>query len=169
MKENKIPVKNYFILAFIFLIGIGLTMYFCKWYEVIDKEKKQTPVIRGVIPEISSQELDNYVLENPTTVLYLCTSDNMKCRNFEKDFKKYIVKESMENYIVYVNLTNINQVNFVKSFNNKYEFKTKLTPNYPALIYFNDGRISDMIEGTSSNKLTISKAKDFFKKNKIGD
>ena len=167
MKENKIPVKNYFILAFIFLIGIGLTIYFCKWYEVIDTEKKQTPVIRGVIPEISSQELDNYVLENPTTVLYLCTSDNMKCRNFEKDFKKYIIKESMENYIVYVNLTNINQVKFVKDFNNNYEYKTKLTPNYPALIYFNDGKISDMIEGTNSNKLTLSKAKDFLEKNKI--
>ena len=164
MKENKIPVKNYFILAFIFLIGIGLTIYFCKWYEVIDTEKKQTPVIRGVIPEISSQELDNYVLENPTTVLYLCTSDNMKCRNFEKDFKKYIIKESMENYIVYVNLTNINQVKFVKDFNNNYEYKTKLTPNYPALIYFNDGKISDMIEGTNSNKLTLSKAKDFLEK-----
>ena len=169
MKENKIPVKNYFILAFIFLIGIGLTIYFCKWYEVIDTEKKQTPVIRGVIPEISSQELDNFVLENPTTVLYLCTSDNMKCRNFEKDFKKYIIKESMENYIVYVNLTNINQVKFVKDFNNNYEYKTKLTPNYPALIYFNDGKISDMIEGTNSNKLTLSKAKDFLGKNKIGD
>ena len=169
MKENKIPVKNYFILAFIFLLGIGLTMYFCKWYEVIDTEKKQTPVIRGVIPEISSQELDNFVLENPTTVLYLCTSDNMKCRNFEKDFKKYIIKESMENYIVYVNLTNINQVKFVKDFNSNYEYKTKLTPNYPALIYFNDGKISDMIEGTNSNKLTLSKAKDFLGKNKIGD
>ena len=169
MKENKIPVKNYFILAFIFLIGIGLTIYFCKWYEVIDTEKKQTPVIRGVIPEISSQELDNFVLENPTTVLYLCTSDNMKCRNFEKDFKKYIIKESMENYIVYVNLTNINQVKFVKDFNSNYEYKTKLTPNYPALIYFNDGKISDMIEGTNSNKLTLSKAKDFLGKNKIGD
>ena len=169
MKENKIPVKNYFILAFIFLIGIGLTIYFCKWYEVIDTEKKQTPVIRGVIPEISSQELDNFVLENPTTVLYLCTSDNMKCRNFEKDFKKYIIKESMENYIVYVNLTNINQVKFVKDFNNNYEYKTKLTPNYPALIYFNDGKISDMIEGTNSNKLTLSKAKDIIRKNKIGD
>ena len=169
MKENKIPVKNYFILAFIFLIGIGLTMYFCKWYEVIDAEKKQTPVIRGIIPEISSQELDNYVLENPTALLYLCTSDNMKCRNFEKDFKKYIIKNAMENYIVYVNLTNVNQVKFVKEFNNNYEFKTKLTPNYPALIYFNDGKISDMIEGTSSNKLTLSKAKDFIEKNKIGD
>ena len=169
MKENKIPVKNYFILAFIFLIGIGLTLYFCKWYEVIDTEKKQTPVIRGIIPEISSQELDNYVLENPTALLYLCTSDNMKCRNFEKDFKKYIIKNSMENYIVYVNLTNVNQVKFVKEFNNNYEFKTKLTPNYPALIYFNDGKIRDMIEGTSSNKLTRSKAKDFIEKNKIGD
>ena len=61
----------------------------------------------------------------------------------------------MENYIVYVNLTNINQVKFVKDFNNNYEYKTKLTPNYPALIYFNDGKISDMIEGTNSNKLTL--------------
>ena len=75
----------------------------------------------------------------------------------------------MENYIVYVNLTNVNQVKFVKEFNNNYEYKTKLTPNYPALIYFNDGKISDMIEGTSSNKLTLSKAKDFIEKNKIGD
>ena len=63
----------------------------------------------------------------------------------------------MENYIVYVNLTNVNQVKFVKEFNNNYEYKTKLTPNYPALIYFNDGKISAMIEGKRSKKLLIIK------------
>ena len=50
-KKEKNLVKNYFILAIIFLAGIGLTFYLCRWYKVYDDYKKQTPVIRGTLSQ----------------------------------------------------------------------------------------------------------------------
>ena len=108
--------------------------------------------------------------QNNNTITINCIPRDYSNEDININQLQEVQKELQDyNYIVYVNLTNVNQVKFVKDFNNHYEFKTKLTPNYPALIYFNDGKISDMIEGTSSNKLTLSKAKDFIEKNKIGD
>ena len=36
-----------------------------------------------------NDDLDHYVLDNPTTIIYMCTANDDECRNFEKDFKNY--------------------------------------------------------------------------------
>lgn len=167
--DKKITTKNVIILIIIFLIGIGLTFYFCRWYQVIDQNKKSVPIIRGTLQEITNNELDDYLLENPTSIIYLCTSDSMKCRNYEKDVRKYFVDSGLKDVIIYVNLTNIDQTKFVKNFNKKNDYKIKLTTNYPAIIYFNDGNIKDMIQGKKGNTLTLNKTKEFFKNNEIGE
>ena len=48
-KSNKKIVKNYFILALIFLAVILLVWYICKWYTVCNDYKKEIPVIRGTL------------------------------------------------------------------------------------------------------------------------
>lgn len=168
--NEKKPLKNYLILLLLFAIGIGITLYLCRWYKVIDQEKKQTPVIRGTLTnELYSNELDAYLVEYPSSVLYLCTSDSMKCRNFEKHFKKYINNNGLGEYIVYVNLTNTNQEEFVKSFNDKYSSKKKITTSYPALVVLNDGKISDIIQTKKDKKLTVKDTKEFIEENNIGE
>ena len=110
--------KSCLIILLTFLIGIGVCFYLFTWYKVIDNNKKNTPIIRGTLTEINDKELDNYLLENSNTVLYLCTSDSVRCRNYEKDFKKIINSKNLNDDIVYVNLTGVNQVKFVKQFLN---------------------------------------------------
>jgi hypothetical protein len=161
--------KSYLILLLTFLIGIGICFYLFTWYKVIDNNKKNTPIIRGTLTEINDKELDNYLLENSNTVLYLCTSDSVRCRNYEKDFKKIINSKNLKDDIVYVNLTGVNQVKFVKHFNNKYYYKTKLTTSYPALIVFDDGQIVDLIEYSKNNKLTSKKTINFLEDNHVGE
>ena len=80
--KKKDNVKNYLILGIIGLIFIGLTLYFCKWYQVLDEEEKQIPVIRDTLPEITPLELDHYIVENPTATIYMCTASDIKCRKF---------------------------------------------------------------------------------------
>ncbi len=167
--NKEIKTKNVVILIIIFLVGIGLTLYFCRWYQVIDQNKKSVPIIRGTLSEISYQELDDYLLENPTSVIYLCTSDSQQCRNYEKDVKSYFVKSGLNSSIIYVNLTNIDQTKFIKKFNQKYHYKVKLNTNYPAIIYFSEGEIKDMIQGKKGNTLTLNKTKEFFKDNEFGE
>ena len=45
--------KNYVILIVIFLLGICLTLYLCKWYKVYDDYQKEIPVIRDSLLEIT--------------------------------------------------------------------------------------------------------------------
>lgn len=167
--DKKISTKNIVILIVLFVIGVALTLYFCRWYQVIDQNKKSVPIIRGTLSEITKQELDDYLLENPTNVIYLCTSDSQQCRNYEKDVRSYFTKNGLSESIIYVNLTNINQTKFVKNFNQKHQYKVKLTTNYPAIIYFSDGEIKDMIQGKKGNTLTLKRTKEFFKDNEIGE
>lgn len=167
--DRVIEKKNIIILIIIYLIGIGLTLYFCRWYQVIDQNKKSVPIIRGTLSELTYSELDDYLLENPTSIIYLCTSNSQQCRNYEKDVRKYFINSGLSETVIYVNLTNIDQTKFVKKFNQDYKYKTKLTTNYPAIIYFEDGEIKDMIQGKKGNTLTLNKTKEFFKDNEIGE
>ena len=167
--KKKIGTKNYILLILLFLAGIALTLYLCKWYQVIDQNKKSVPIIRGTLSEITDQELDDYLLENPTSIIYLCTSDSQQCRNYEKDVRNYFVNSGLSETIIYINLTNIDQTKFIKKFNQKHHYKVKLSTNYPAIIYFADGEIKDMIQGKKGNTLTLNRTKDFFKSNEFGE
>ena len=171
MEKNnkKIDIKNYIILIIIFIVGIGITLYLCNWYHVYDEYQKQTPVIRGTLSEITNEELEHYVMENPTTVIYMCTASNPICRNYEKELKKLVESENLQEKIIYLNLSDIDENKFVDNFNNKYPYKVKLTTNYPALVIFEDGEINNILQGKDDEKLTIIKTKQFIEIHKIGE
>lgn len=166
-KQKKI--KNYILLFVIFALGIGITLYICSCYKVYDDYQKQTPVIRGTLSEITNEEITHYILENPTTVIYMCTSSDDVCRQYEKSLKKLIYNTNLSGYIVYLNLSEINQDEFVNKFNEMYPHKVKLTTSYPAFVIFEDGRVKYILQGSKKNPLTISKTKQFIELNHIGE
>ena len=168
-KENKKTIKNYILLILLFIASIGLIFYLRELYEVNKAEQLKTPVIDGALLEIYSTDLEHYVLDNPTTVIYMCTADNEKCRVFERDFKKLLKKKNYDDQIIYLNLTDLDQDDFVNSFNDKYKYKTKLTTNYPAFILFEDGKIKNILQGNDKEELTLVKVKQFLDLNKIGE
>ena len=168
-EKKKGGLKNYLILTVIFIIGIGVTLYLCNLYQVYDEYQKETPVIRDTLFEITSDELEHYILENPTIVIYMCTSSEMVCRNYEKGFKKLIKSKELQEVIVYLNLSNLDQEKFIEDFNNKYNFKVKLTTYYPALVVFEEGKITSMLQGTAEEELTVVKTKQFIEIHKIGE
>lgn len=165
--EKKIPTKNYVILLVIFLITFLLAYYIYKWYEVYSEYQNDIPVIRDSLNEVSEEEMDHYVRENQLSVVYICTAADIRCRNFEKSFKKLVEQDSLKEYMIYVNLTEDNKNDFVEHFNSSYPSKRKLH-QYPALIVFEDGEISDIIEESKTEKLSISEIKRFLKRNQIG-
>ena len=170
MFKNKKLLRNYFILILICFLTFLLVLYIARWQEAYSEYQKETPVIRGTLNyEITAAELDHYLMENPTAVIYMCTSDSDSCRNFEKDFKKLIKRNNLQDDIIYLNLSGEDINNFVDSFNSKYKYKIKLTENYPALVEFNEGKITSLIEGTEDEVLTIEKANQFIELNHIGE
>lgn len=161
--------KRYLILAFIFVLCMGLVIYLCKWYKVYDDYQKEIPVIRDTLSEITDIDLEHYILDNPTTVIYMCTASDEVCRDFEKDFKKLVIKKEYTDKIVYLNLSGLDQEKFVEEFNNKYKFKVKLTTDYPAIVMFEDGKISSLLQENDKRDFTISTVKDYLELNMIGE
>ena len=167
-KEKNIPIKNYIILGAIFVVSIAIIIYLCNWYKVYDEYQREVPVIRTHLSEITDGEIDSYLVENPTTTFYFCTASSFECRNYEKDFIKLIDDKNLSNYIIYVNLSKTDINKFLEQFNNKHKYKIKLTDSYPALVTFEDSKITNILQGTKKEKLTISKTKSFLDINKIG-
>ena len=164
-EKQKNYLKNYIILIAIFCCCIFLTLYFCKWYEVYQEYEREIPVIRGSLVEINPEDLEHYVADTPSTIIYLCTANDDECRNFEKDFKKFITKNDLTDEIVYLNLTNIDNSQFISEFNQKYQYKMKLNGKYPAFVVFQDGEISSVLQGSKNKKITISKVQKFIEIN----
>ena len=168
--DDKKLMKNYFLLILIFLVCIGFVLYLCNMYKVYDQYQKETPVIRGAIQEIVPDDLEHYVLDTPTTVIYMCTSYDEECRTFEKDFKKYLSKQEWNNEIVYLNLSDLDQEEFVNSFNSTYPYKkSSLTSHYPAFVLFEDGKVNGLLQGKKDKELTITKVRQFLELNEIGE
>lgn len=166
---KKKELKNYVILAFIFLAGIGITIYLCNWYNVYNDLQKQTPVIRGTLSEITNEELDHFILENPTITIYMCTSSNDICRNYENQLIKFVSSIDLTDSVVYLNLSDVNEEKFVNEFNAKYPYKVKLTKYYPAFVTFEDGKVKYILQGNENSNLTIVKTKQYFELNHIGE
>lgn len=166
--EKTRTIRNYILLIITCLITVAITLYFCKCYYVYSDSIKETPVIRGTLSEITSEELDHYVKENANCVVYVCTASNPKCRSFEESFIKLIKKKNLQDSIIYLNISNTDQETFTKTFNEKYNYKVKLTTNYPAIIIFEESNVSALLQEPENN-LTITKAKQFIELNKIGE
>lgn len=152
--EEKKGIKNYIQVAVLFLVAIIIVIYLSSWYSNYKKDKLSIPVINGVLSEINYEELDPYLQENDGSMyLYMCTSDEDVCRNFEKDFIKVIKKKNLFDKITYLNLTNKeNKKEFLNEFNKKYAKKQKVYA-YPVLIRFKDGKVKEVVNGLTINKL----------------
>lgn len=168
-EKQKKKVKNYIILVFVVLLFVGLVLYLCKWYKVYDEYQKDIPVIRDSLQEIVNEDLEHYLLDNPSSLIYICTANDENCRDFEKKFKKLIEKDELADEIIYLNVTGIDQDNFVNSFNEKYTKKKKLTTNYPAIVVFDEGKVVSILQAKKDNKIKIDDVKHFIKLNKVGE
>lgn len=169
-KLRKVPMQNYIILALLFLGVILLLWYFSSWYRVYDDYQKETPVIRGTLSEITSLELEHYIMENPTTVIYMCTSSAMKCRNFEKNFKTMLQNnEKLKSNMIYLNLSDINQEDFVNNFNNLYPYKVKLTTEYPAIVLFEDSKVIGLLQEKENKTLDVNDVRSYLKLHQVNE
>ncbi|MBQ3306820.1 MAG: hypothetical protein IJG68_01345 [Bacilli bacterium] len=161
IKKKEKKMKDYLLLAFIYLITIIMVLYFCKSYIVYREYQKEIPVISGSLMEIMPDDLEHYIIDNPEVVVYMCSAPDDKCREFEKKLKKYIKKKEITDEIIYLNLTNVDLEQFTKDFNKKYPNTLKLNQNYPAFVFFADGKNEAILQEKKDKKLTISKLNVF--------
>lgn len=152
---KQVPTKNYIIVGIIFCLSFTLILLGGKWYKNYREYQLTIPVISGYVNEVSKQEIDNYLLENNDTMIYIGKSDDNNCRTLEKDLKTFIKKYNLRDQIIYIDLNKMNdKETFIRNFNNKYA-TNKQIDTYPAFVILEDSKILDLVSKTKTQPLNI--------------
>lgn len=157
-KEKEIPFKNYIILAVILIFTILLVVYLFNWQSIYQKNKLQEPILDKYLMVINYNELDDYLVENKEAIVYVSVLNDEKIRMFENKFKNLIIKNDLNNKILYLNLTN-----------ESVEINKKYLSNLsevPTLIIFDEVKVVENYS-IKDNNYDIKAFEKFLKKEEI--
>lgn len=121
------------LLVIIFAITVLICSYFISWHNTYEEHNINKSIISENISEVSSEELNSYMIENPNTFIYFGMPEDDKTKTFEKEFRGTINRYYLKDKVVYVNSNNVN-LNL---------FKENISA--PVIIYFEDGKLLDYI------------------------
>ena len=131
-KEKKIPFKNYILLAVILILTIIVVIYFFIWHNNNEENNLKLPIMYKYLRVINYNELDNFLVENKDSVIYISVLNSKEIRNFEKKFKVLINDYSLNSNILYLNLNEKN--------NNTFKSENK-NIQVPSIIVYKNGEI----------------------------
>ena len=138
--ERNVPFKNYVILAIVLILSILGVIYFYMWYGEVQDNIIYTPVMDQYLNVINYNELDTYLVENKDVVIYISILEDAETRKFEKNFKKIIEQYSLNNSILYLDLTNeYKDDNLFNKIKSKYSLH-----DIPCVVIFRDGNVNDV-------------------------
>lgn len=152
---KRIPFKNYVILFCVFVGSITLIIYLYLWYGTYEKEKYNSSVVTEYLNVIHYNELDDYLMENRDAIIYFSVFNDKEVYNFEKKFKRFIIKNSLSGNMLYLNVTNELNVNKLQK-----EIKNEYCSDIPCIIIFENGTIKSAFSIKNSN-YDLSLLKDF--------
>lgn len=165
-EETRELIIKYLELIIIFLVVIILVIMLRNWYRNEQQLKANAPVIRGVIAEINTDELAEYLTENEDPIFYICSSEEKKCRTFEKELKPFIEEHKLQTDITYLNITDVkNKTEYLKEFHDTYQ-KNGILSTYPAFVKFQDGKVESSIELTGDVE-KIKEVENFLRVNGV--
>lgn len=166
VKKKQIPIKNYLILGAIIIVTLIFSIYLFAWFKQYNETKISTPIITKALREVDYNNLSTVVKERDVLIVYMCTTSEDICRNFEKRFVSYIKSHNLTEEIIYLNLGySKDENNSLDKVYNKYKSDTlvKKMYDYPTLVIFNQGKIVDILSSNKDSELTIEKVEDFLK------
>lgn len=145
MKEKKIPLKNYIIYGIIVVVTLVGVFYLNEWYKAYKKLELENSYISKYITELNYDEFENYILENPNTIIYIGKTNSEASINVEKKLHKLLDSNELIDISIFLNLTN--NENVLTSIQNKY-YNSKSLPNLdriPAIVIFDNMKIVDVL------------------------
>ena len=159
-KEREIAFKNYIILALVLIITIIGVIYIFMWYSSKEKSKLELPILDDYIMSINYNELNDYIVENKDAVIYTSVLNDINIRLFENKFKNVIVKNNLNNSILYLDLTDeIKNNNVLLNMEKKYGTKVDI----PSVMVFRDGVLTDVYNIKEDN-YNIKKLEKYLEK-----
>lgn len=125
MKINK---SNYIKLVLLIAITIAITFLFVYFYNEI----KNKNLMASYLDQITVEDIDQYILEHPDTILYIKYKDQ-NLSLFESDLKRKVEKNNLSDDIVYV-LYGSNDISAINKILRKYNFNKDISDNSLILV-----------------------------------
>ena len=150
MKKDKlreVPLKNYVILLGVILGSFLILFYFYKWFDTYEESRLNMRIMDSYMQVINYNEIDDYVTENPNTVIYVSVLQNKEIREFEKLMKQKYRDKLIETKILYLDITELNDKEKQELASNYYYNNLSIV-DVPCLLVFNNG----VVEGIYSVK-----------------
>lgn len=142
---RKIPVKNYIILGIVIIVTMLILCYFYCWVDVYKESKVNIPILDKYMSVINYNELDNYLVENPDTIVYVSVLEDEVIRDFEKELKNKYRDNEIDNDVLYMNVTNdLNDKKIRDEIEEKYYLNNIKMTDVPCLLVFTDGILSSI-------------------------
>ena len=160
-KLRIIPKKNYFILGIILVISILLVNYMYMWSLTYKETKLNIPILDKYMEVINYNELDDYLVENPNTIIYVSVLENSEIRDFEKKFKLLFKNNILDKEILYMDVSNdIIDDNIKKQMDSKYLVNLVKMSDVPTILVFENGLLKS-IYSVSQNDYDVDRVKLF--------
>ena len=145
-------MKNYIILGVVIIFTMLILYYFYMWVDVYKESKINIPIMDKYMTVINYNELDNYVVENPNTIVYVSVLEDDKIRGFEKQFKNKYRNNEIENDVLYMNITDdIRNTNIKEDMDDRYVLNDLSITDVPCVLVFNDGLLKSIYSVSDNN------------------
>lgn len=142
---RKIPAKNYVIFGLLVVVTLTITFIIRKTYlDRLDYEKSTNATL-SFLSSVNEDELSTFLVENRDIILYISPSGEEKIKDFEIEFKKYILDHQLSQDIIYLNTRNVSK-KFFNDFKKNY-FSNNLKQadidivNQPNLFLIENGKV----------------------------
>lgn len=154
---RKIPKKNYIILGAVIVVTILILYYFYMWVDVYKESKINIPIMDKYMSVINYNELSDYIVENPNTIVYVSVLENEEIREFEKKFKNKYKNKLVKQDILYMDITDeFNNKGTKKDMVSNYSLNNLNITDVPCVLVFNDGELN-AIYSVSDNDYDIDR------------
>ena len=152
--KKEVPVKNYVILAVVFLLTVGLVFYLRDWYNTTKEYYARNSVMTDVVREIKSEEIGNFTLENQKFILYVSSGQDANIKGFENDLRDLIQKVDLNDDVLYMNLDGTNSLDFYDLLKNNFsansKIKNQITDSVASMYVFTDGKITALLNNVNN-------------------
>ena len=144
-KERTIPIKNYLILGVILILTLGLVYYFYLWYITYEESKLNETIMDRYLEVINYNELNDYIIENRNAMIYTSVLEDNNIRKFEIKFKNTIVRNSLKEKLLYMDMTDIfkDKIKYTE-LRNTYQVNDYNITDVPCILVFKDAKLEDI-------------------------
>ena len=143
--------KNYIYLAVLLVATVGLTFLFSTIYN---KEVNSVSYSYEKLNKITSVEFEEYMMENPDTIVYVSDKNDLSNNKFEKKFVKKLENLNLLENAIYIEKEEINN-KFKELLKTNYDYKID-EKKLPMIIVVDNGEVvQSVIIDTNSSVETI--------------